>query len=134
MQRHGLAQPAFQLGAQFQQGQHVRLPVFIMIYCIYAITFPRFSVYTIKMDKLITWDEPKRQANIAKHGLDFADLTYEFFLNATVVDAKDGRLVAIGMLADGTVTTIFVTLGTEAVSVISLRPASKKEREIHEGI
>ncbi len=107
---------------------------FPAIYCIYTIAFPTFIVYTINMDKLITWDEPKRQANLAKHGLDFADLTYEFFLSATVIDAKDGRLAAIGMLADGTVTTIFATLGTEALSVISLRPASKKEREIHEGI
>jgi uncharacterized DUF497 family protein len=27
----------------------------------------------------ITWDEPKRQRNIEKHGLDFAELTVEFF-------------------------------------------------------
>lgn len=85
-------------------------------------------------NKTIIWDEPKRQANIAKHGLDFADLTVDFFLNATVVQAKNNRLAAIGTLADGTVTTIFVTLGTEALAVISLRPASKKERELHAGI
>lgn len=86
------------------------------------------------MEKLITWDEPKRQANIAKHGLDFADLTYEFFLQATVIEAKNGRFAAIGTLADGTVTTIFVTLGREALSVISLRPASQKERQAHERV
>jgi uncharacterized DUF497 family protein len=28
---------------------------------------------------LITYDEPKRQANLAKHGMDFAALTIEFF-------------------------------------------------------
>lgn len=26
----------------------------------------------------LVWDEPKRIANIEKHGLDFADLTFEF--------------------------------------------------------
>ncbi|WP_312528922.1 BrnT family toxin [Paracoccus sp. (in: a-proteobacteria)] len=77
----------------------------------------------------IVWDEPKRQANIAKHGFDFADLSVEFFLSATVIRAHTGRLAAIG-----TVITIYVELGTEVLSVISLRTASKKEREIHEGI
>jgi uncharacterized DUF497 family protein len=27
---------------------------------------------------MIVWDEPKRQANVEKHGLDFADLTLDF--------------------------------------------------------
>ena len=86
------------------------------------------------MDTIITWDEPKRRANIAKHGLDFADLTPDFFLAATVIEAKNGRFAAIGTLHDGTVTTIFLTLGTEALSVISLRPASHKERALHDKI
>eukprot|EP01031_Cornospumella_fuschlensis_P021566 gene21567-26417_t len=43
----------------------------------------------------ILWDEPKRQANILKHGLDFAVLTEDFFAAATVVPAKAGRLMAI---------------------------------------
>ena len=82
----------------------------------------------------IVWDEPKRQANIAKHGFDFADLTVEFFLSATVIRAHSGRLAAIGTLKNDTVATIYMELGTEALSVISLRTASKKERQIHEGI
>ena len=84
------------------------------------------------MDRIITWDEPKRQANIAKHGLDFADLTPDFFLGALVVPARDGRWKAIGRLADGTIVVIFATLGREAVSVISMRPASSKERKAHD--
>lgn len=74
----------------------------------------------------------KRQANIAKHGFDFADLTLEFFLSATIIPAKDGRYAAIGTLSDGTVTTISATLGTVAISVISMHRASKKERLIHD--
>lgn len=61
----------------------------------------------------IIWDEPKRIANIEKHGLDFADLSLEFFLASLVVPAKNGRSKAIGRLQDGTVVVIFVTLGTE---------------------
>ena len=83
---------------------------------------------------VIVWDERKRLANIEKHGLDFADLTAEFFLTATFVPAHSGRRAAVGVLESGVVTTIYYELGAEALSVISLRPASKKERAIHEGI
>ncbi|RFB89489.1 hypothetical protein B5K11_20595 [Rhizobium leguminosarum bv. trifolii] len=78
----------------------------------------------------IVWDEPKRIANIEKHGLDFADLTFEFFLTSVVVPAKDGRSKAIGRLADGTIVVIFGNLGSEALSMISMRPARKDERSM----
>lgn len=39
----------------------------------------------------IIWDEPKRIANVEKHGLDFTDLSLEFFLASLVVPAKNGR-------------------------------------------
>ena len=79
---------------------------------------------------MIVWDEPKRDLNLSKHGLDFADLNEEFFLASVVVPAKEGRHMAIGHLADGTIAVVFVTLGTEGVSVISMRPASRKERSL----
>lgn len=78
----------------------------------------------------IIWDETKRIANIEKHGLDFADLSLDFFLASLVVPAKNGRSKAIGRLQDGTVVVIFVTLGSEALSVISMRPARKDERSL----
>ncbi|QIO49982.1 hypothetical protein HA461_01830 [Rhizobium leguminosarum bv. trifolii] len=78
----------------------------------------------------LVWDEPKRIANIEKHGLDFAGLTFEFFLSSVVVPAKDGRFKAIGRLADGTMVVIFVNLGSEALSIISMRPARKDERSM----
>ena len=79
---------------------------------------------------MIVWDELKRQTNLAKHGLDFADLDEEFFLASVVIPAKGGRHMAVGRLADGTVAVVFAALGTEGVSVISMRPASKKERSL----
>ena len=57
---------------------------------------------------VIVWDEPKRQANLADRGLDFADLDEAFFLDAVV----------------------FAPLGTEGFSVVSMRPASRKERAL----
>ncbi|EKF58099.1 hypothetical protein QWE_15893 [Agrobacterium albertimagni AOL15] len=77
---------------------------------------------------IIVWDEPKRLANIDKHGLDFSDLSLEFFQRALIRPAKRGRLQAVGRLADGTVAVIFVRLGTEGLSVISMRPANAAER------
>ena len=86
-------------------------------------------VYTEIM-LMIVWDEPKRQTNLAKPGLDFADLDEGFFLASVIVPAKDGRHMAIGHLADGTIAVVFATLGVEGVSVISMRPASRKERTL----
>jgi uncharacterized DUF497 family protein len=77
---------------------------------------------------MILWDESKRQINLAKHGFDFADLSEEFFLSAQVIPAKGGRHMAIGRLDDGMIAVVFALLGTEGVSVISMRHASKKER------
>jgi uncharacterized DUF497 family protein len=71
---------------------------------------------------LITYDEPKRLANLAKHGLDFADLTLSFFESSRVIPARGGRFQAIGKLADGTISVVFATL----------RPASAKERKLLE--
>ena len=78
----------------------------------------------------IVWDERKRRANINKHGFDFADLSEEFFLTAIVQGAKHNRLKAIGRLQDGTIAVIFAALGSEAISAISMRPASDKERSL----
>lgn len=79
---------------------------------------------------VIVWDERKRENNLAKHGMDFADRTEEFSLSSHVVAAKNGRPKAMGRFADGTIAVVFALLGTEGISVISMRPASKKERSL----
>jgi uncharacterized DUF497 family protein len=77
----------------------------------------------------IVWDERKRRANLLKHGLDFALLDADFFTRAYIGQAKQGRLIAVGEI-DGIVTVIFIRLGTEGLSVISMRPASQRERRL----
>ena len=68
--------------------------------------------------------------NLAKHGLDFAALTQAFFEEAVIYPGKQGRLRAVGNLKQGTPwTVVFALLGNEAVSVVSMRHASKMERE-----
>ncbi len=39
-------------------------------------------------DMRLVWNEPKRRSNLDKHGLDFADLTLEFFQNAVISSAE----------------------------------------------
>ena len=78
----------------------------------------------------IVWDEPKRLRNLATHGLDFAWLDIAFFADAIVLPAKLG--MAVGVLDSGVIATIFVTLGSEGLSIISMRPASRKERKTYE--
>jgi uncharacterized DUF497 family protein len=78
---------------------------------------------------VIVWDEPKRQQNLAKHGLDFAKLDVSFFLNASIRTAKNGRAIAIGEFQGRVViAVVFLPMGREAISIISMRPASRRER------
>ena len=82
----------------------------------------------------IVWDEPKRLANIAKHdGLDFADLDEGFFERPVIVPGKENRLIAVGRLASDVVVVVFVVLGTEAISIVSMRRANRKERRLLDG-
>jgi uncharacterized DUF497 family protein len=81
----------------------------------------------------IVWDEPKRLANIASHGMDFADLDEAFFEGSVIVPAKSGRAIAIGHHHSRIILVVFVALGTEGLSVVSMRPASRKERRSIDG-
>ncbi len=81
----------------------------------------------------IVWDEPKRLANLAKHGLDFADLNEAFFDSALVMPSRNKakRWVGIGINVRGVIVVVFARLGREGVGIISMRTASGKERELY---
>jgi uncharacterized DUF497 family protein len=84
----------------------------------------------------IVWDAPKRRTNFEVHGLDLADAESFDWDTAIIVPGHPGRdnrprFRAIGWLNDELVTVVFSPLGTEAVSVISMRRASRKERMLH---
>jgi uncharacterized protein len=80
------------------------------------------------------WDELKRQRNIETHGLDFIDVRERFEFSSALIEqtypSADGRtrFKAIGSIDDDLYVVVFSLLGTEAVSIISFRPASRKER------
>jgi uncharacterized protein len=78
----------------------------------------------------IVWDEVKRQANLRKHGFDFAGLDVTFFERALIFPAKRGRRQAIGVFVDQMAVVIFFQLGQEGLSIISMRAANRKERAL----
>ena len=84
----------------------------------------------------LSWDEEKRSQTLASRGLDFARCE-EVFSGPTLEyedDRKDygeKRLVAIGFLDANLVVVVF-TEREDTTRIISMRPATKQEREIYE--
>ena len=88
---------------------------------------------------MIVWDELKRLANLAKHGLDFASFEEGFDLDGCVVRQTDpsrpgrSRLKLIGDFNGEIIAAAIVSpLGSEALSIVSLRPANASERRLYE--
>lgn len=82
------------------------------------------------------WDETKRRANLAKHGVDFAEVE-EFDWQAATVETDlrrnygEPRFIAIGTF-DGQMHVIIFTPRKNAIRIISFRRAKRKEVRRHE--
>ena len=87
-------------------------------------------------DATCSWDDAKRESNLAKHGYDFADLT-EVFDGRFLVTRQDTRLgyreLRYNMLAEyrGRIINVTFTPRAEKVHLISARPASREERKVY---
>jgi uncharacterized DUF497 family protein len=81
---------------------------------------------------IIVVDKPKREANLRKHGLDVWEASAFDWATARIAPARDGRFQAVGRLHEKFVSIIFKRVGSEALAIISLRPASRKERGLYE--
>ena len=87
---------------------------------------------------VFVWDEAKRLANLVKHGYDFADaeagFDWEDAVTApTYAGGRGGvRFKSIGLFDGRLIVVIFAPLGTEAISIISMRPADSEERRLYE--
>lgn len=82
------------------------------------------------------WDEAKRRANLAKHGLDLAvarDVFDDYRLERldTRRDYGEDRYVALGLLRGVVVSLVYVERSGRA-RPISLRKATRTEREFYE--
>ena len=82
-----------------------------------------------------TWDETKRRANIAKHGLDFADAE-KMFAGPMVLFEDDRseygeqRMIGIGLL-DYLVVLIVHVETNDTIRIISLRKAESDETDLY---
>jgi uncharacterized protein len=85
------------------------------------------------------WDEEKNQANIRKHGLDFAD-AWELFTMPMLVaidereEYAEDRWIGIGLLKAFVVVVVYVERGKDIIRIISLRKALSNERKEYERI
>lgn len=82
------------------------------------------------------WDESKRAANLAKHGVDFIEA--ERFEWGTAIEARDNRFdygearwVALGLI-DNRLHVLIYTRRQVTIRLISLRRANNREREYYE--
>jgi uncharacterized DUF497 family protein len=88
---------------------------------------------------VITWDEPKRRANLRNHGFDF--VAAEEVFDGVTYTYEDDRLTygeqrfgTLGLLRE-VVVSIVHTEERDHIHVISMRKATKRERKIYfEGI
>ena len=83
-------------------------------------------------------DEPKRLSNLRKHGLDMADFAEGFDFDSAkqfpAYPSRTGRtrFGLIGWFNGAVVVAAIVSpLGTEALSLVSLRIASQQERDLN---
>jgi uncharacterized protein len=80
------------------------------------------------------WDEPKRRANLHKHGLDFADARKVFTgPTFTILDSRfdygEERFVTIGLLDADAVVIVHTETATE-IRIISMRKGIANEQKI----
>jgi uncharacterized DUF497 family protein len=80
---------------------------------------------------LFEWDESKRQANLAKHHIDFQDAKRIF--DGPMFEKSDSRhgedrIVAIGLMDDMEIVVVYVMRGTRR-RIISARRANRDERQ-----
>jgi uncharacterized DUF497 family protein len=86
---------------------------------------------------MIIYDETKRAANLAKHGLDLADaaLVYDAPNKVTLESPRDNEArqvdIALVEMMGVVLVLVYVKRGEE-VRAISLRRASKVERRLYE--
>lgn len=84
---------------------------------------------------MFEWDEAKRRTNLAKHGIDFADVEGFDFETALIgpderQDYGERRFIALGFL-DGRLHVLVFTMRGDVRWLISLRKANAREVRFH---
>lgn len=90
----------------------------------------------IQLPMELAWDEVKRRANYAKHGLDFRDAEKVFQgITLTAEDDRqdygEKRFISLGLLEDMVVVVVY-TERREKIRLISRRKANQREKKAYE--
>ena len=85
---------------------------------------------------MIIWDENKRQSNIKKHGIDFANcLELWDGLTITREDSRfeyaEQRLITLGIVLDGVALVVHTETIEGDTRIISARKATRYERKYY---
>jgi hypothetical protein len=88
-------------------------------------------------DDICSWDDAKRESNLAKHGYDFVDMAEVFDGRLTVTrldDRFDYGERRYNMLAafHGRIVNVTFAARTGRAHLISVRPASREERKAYD--
>jgi uncharacterized DUF497 family protein len=83
------------------------------------------------------WDEQKNQANIKKHGMDFADAhkVFEYPMLVNLDDRQDygeDRWIGVGLMDMRVVVIVFTEPDENTIRVVSFRKATSHERKRYE--
>ena len=84
----------------------------------------------------MNWDEFKRQQNLLKHGLDFANADYilesPFRLDVDTFRSGEYRIQSFAYVFDALSVLTVVHTDTDSIQrIISFRRASREEREVY---
>ena len=82
------------------------------------------------------WDENKRVANLAKHGVDFIDAdNFDWSSAIETIDDRfnyiEDRWIALGFI-DNRLHVLIYAIRGENIRLISLRKANKREKDYYE--
>jgi hypothetical protein len=91
--------------------------------------------YTYNITMNFEWDEAKRQTNLQKHRLDFAEAESvfagaTFTFEETRFEYDEDRYVTLGLLR-GVVVVLAHTEREDVIRVISMRKATKNEQRLY---
>ena len=83
------------------------------------------------------WNEQKNQANIKKHGMNFADAhkVFEYPMLVNLDDRQDygeDRWIGVGLMDMRVVVIVFTELDENTIRVVSFRKATSEERKRYE--
>ena len=85
----------------------------------------------------LSWDEKKRQSNIEKYGVDFADATDFDWDTALMTEDErfsydEQRFIAIGWMNRKLHTMAFAMVDEESIRIVTLRRSTKQEKRLYE--